>query len=76
MTARTREATLTIQLNGEQRSMPEGTSVAGLLAELRLDPRLVVVERNREILRDRTTLSGIALAAGDQVEIVHFVGGG
>lgn len=76
MTARTLEATLTIQLNGEKRSIPEGTSVGGLLTELRLDPRLVVVERNREILRDRTMLAGMALTDGDQIEIVHFVGGG
>ena len=76
MTARTLEATLTIQLNGEKRSVPGGSSVAALLAALHLDPRLVVVERNREILRDRTTLPDVALAEGDQIEIVHFVGGG
>jgi thiamine biosynthesis protein ThiS len=50
--------------------------VAELLGSLRLDPRLVVVEHNRTILRDRDKYSAQALASGDVVEIVHFVGGG
>jgi thiamine biosynthesis protein ThiS len=36
----------------------------------------VVVERNRTILRDRDALHAVALAEGDRIEIVHFVGGG
>ena len=36
----------------------------------------VVVEHNREIVRDRTRLDSMVLATGDSVEIVHFVGGG
>jgi thiamine biosynthesis protein ThiS len=50
--------------------------VAALLASHGLDPRLVVVEHNRVILRDRSALPATALADGDTVEIVHFVGGG
>jgi len=50
--------------------------VASLLAAHDLDARLVVVELNREILRDRARFPDVALAQGDVVEIVHFVGGG
>ena len=50
-------------------------SLLDLLAHLGLDPRTVVVERNREIVR-RTRLGHTALADGDAIELVHFVGGG
>jgi thiamine biosynthesis protein ThiS len=50
--------------------------VSTLLGELELDPRLVVVERNREILRDRHAFDEVTLLDGDVLELVHFVGGG
>ena len=65
-----------IVVNGEPREIPAGSTVASLLASLGLDPRLVVVERNREILRDRDSLGRVELATDDTIEIVHFVGGG
>ncbi len=68
--------TVAITVNGDQRVFPAGSTVATLLASLELDPRLVVVEHNRVILRDRDTLGRIELASGDSLEIVHFVGGG
>lgn len=64
-----------ILLNGEERSIPAGISAAGLLRELELDPRGVVVEVNRDIVR-REALEETGLEAGDRVEIVRFVGGG
>ena len=67
---------MAIVLNGDQRDVPAGTTLASLLASLELNPRLVVVERNREILRDRDAFAHIGLTAGDTIEIVHFVGGG
>ena len=67
---------LEVTVNGDRRALPAGATVASLLAAHDLDPRLVVVELNREILRDRARFDEIALAAGDVVEIVHFVGGG
>ena len=66
---------LEIRANGETRSVPQGTSVAGFLARHDLDPDLVVVERNGRILR-RQEFDGTALESGDELEIVHFVGGG
>jgi thiamine biosynthesis protein ThiS len=68
-------ATVAVLVNGESRAVPVGTTLAGLLAQLGLDPRAVVVEHNRRIVR-RDALEGTALAAGDAVELVHFVGGG
>jgi thiamine biosynthesis protein ThiS len=50
--------------------------MAELLGSLRVDPRLVVVEHNRTILRHRETYAAQPLVDGDVVEIVHFVGGG
>ena len=67
--------TVALVVNGESRAVPEGTTLAELLAQLGLDPRAVVVEHNRRIVR-RDALSGVALAAGDAVELIHFVGGG
>jgi thiazole synthase len=63
-------------VNGERRETAAGPTLGELLRELELDPQLIVVERNREILRDRTRYDEIALADGDALELVHFVGGG
>jgi thiamine biosynthesis protein ThiS len=71
-----RTAAVTVTVNGEARRLPAGATVASLLATHGLDPRLVVVEHNRTILRDRSALGAVALADGDVVELVHFVGGG
>lgn len=67
---------ITLTVNGAPRRLTPDTTVAGLLGSLGLDPRLVVVEHNRQILRDRTAYHSIGLNSGDVVEIVHFVGGG
>ncbi|CAN5748220.1 hypothetical protein BH23GEM6_BH23GEM6_12670 [soil metagenome] len=64
-----------VQLNGEPRSVPGGLNVQELLEHLKLQPRLIVVERNGEILR-REGYSGVIVDAGDTLELVHFVGGG
>jgi thiamine biosynthesis protein ThiS len=55
--------------------LPEGATAAALLDQLKLNPGLVVVELNSNILK-RDELPKAALKEGDQVEIVHFVGGG
>ncbi len=67
---------LELTVNGERRQVAAGATLASFLAELALDPRMVVVEHNRTILRDRDAYSTVALASGDVLEIVHFVGGG
>ena len=64
-----------VVVNGEPRRLPGPASAADLLQYLGLDPRTVVVELNRKIVR-RPQLSETALSDGDTVELVHFVGGG
>lgn len=64
-----------VRVNGEEREVPGGISVAGLLEHLDLDRRAVVVEHNRRIVRGEA-LDDTEVAGGDEVEIVHFVGGG
>ena len=67
-------APLTLTVNGEQRRTSAAT-VADLVRELELEPAKVAVERNGAIA-PRSTLEQVALADGDVLEIVHFVGGG
>lgn len=64
-----------IVLNGEPRDVPRPLSVGGLLEILGLDARIVAVEVNRVVVR-RAHYHDANLAAGDEVEIVAFVGGG
>lgn len=66
---------LTLTVNGAARTVPAPSTLEQLLRYLELDPRMVVVELNREIVR-RPRLADTRLANGDTVEIVHFVGGG
>ncbi|MBA2683064.1 MAG: sulfur carrier protein ThiS [Gemmatimonadaceae bacterium] len=63
-------------VNGEERTVAAGSTIGDLLRELSVSADAVVVEHNREIVRDRTRLDSMVLATGDSVEIVHFVGGG
>jgi thiamine biosynthesis protein ThiS len=68
-------ATISVTVNGEARELPEGLSLLQLLDHFALDPRTVVVELNRGIVR-RAALDQTPVRAGDSVELVHFVGGG
>ncbi|MDH3296683.1 MAG: sulfur carrier protein ThiS [Gemmatimonadota bacterium] len=64
-----------IEVNGKPREVDTALSVAGLITDLELDGRLVVVELNRQIVR-HTERADVILQPGDRLEIVHFVGGG
>ena len=64
-----------LTINGTTRTVQTSSTVEQLLAELELDPRAVVVELNREIIR-RPAIAATSVRDGDVVEIVHFVGGG
>ena len=70
------EVEIALAVNGAERRVPTGWTLADLLSSLELDPRVVVVERNGIIVRDRSSFASLALAADDALEIVHFVGGG
>jgi thiamine biosynthesis protein ThiS len=70
------EAEIALTVNGAERRIPTGWTLAELLTSLELDPRVIVVERNGTIVRDRSSFASLALSADDSLEIVHFVGGG
>src|SRR2546425_9745276 len=64
-----------VTVNGESRAVARGATLLELLESLALDPRAVVVEHNRAVVR-RPRLAAITVAPGDAIELVHFVGGG
>ncbi len=64
-----------VTINGEERLFEKALTVEGLLAELGLDAAKVALERNREII-PRSAYPQTAIGEGDQLEIVHFIGGG
>jgi thiamine biosynthesis protein ThiS len=64
-----------ISLNGEARAVAAGETLLDLLTALGRDPRTVAIERNGAIV-PRSEYGAAPLAAGDRIEIVHFVQGG
>lgn len=73
--AATEEAGVQLVINGEPRAGLGALDIAALVAELGLDARKVAVERNLEIV-PRSLHAATALAEGDRIELVQFVGGG
>ena len=69
------QQSLAIRVNGEPRRVPAGVTIAQMLEELGLNPLLVAVERNLEVV-PRGTLGDVQVEDGDRFEVVHFVGGG
>lgn len=69
------DGTLSIRINGEHRRVRDGLTLADLASELGFVPEKVAVERNLEVV-PRSTLSQVKVEDGDELEIVHFVGGG
>lgn len=66
---------LAIELNGVQRQIAPGTTIADLLAELGVEPRHVAVERNLNVV-PRARHAEQSVSAGDRIEVVTLVGGG
>jgi thiamine biosynthesis protein ThiS len=64
-----------ITLNGESRDVAPGITVTALLEQLGVNPKVVVVQRNDEIV-ERIDFDATTIHDGDQVELVRFVGGG
>ena len=70
------ERAIALTVNGGERRIPAGWTLADLLASLDLDARTIVVEHNGTILRDQSSFASLELTSDDSLEIVHFVGGG
>lgn len=64
-----------IRVNGEPREVESGTTIAHLLAEMKMQPRYLAVERNYELV-PRVRHAECVLHDGDALEIVTLVGGG
>ncbi len=64
-----------LQVNGEHQTYPIGTNLPDLLARIGLNPRLVAVEYNGEILQ-RQFWDNTTVQTGDRLEIVTIIGGG
>jgi thiamine biosynthesis protein ThiS len=67
--------TMEITVNGERRRVDAPLTVGGLLALLEMPRERIAVERNRRVVR-KGEWDEVALADGDTLEVVHFVGGG
>jgi thiamine biosynthesis protein ThiS len=68
-------AAMNLTVNGESRAFEGAPTLAALVESLGLDLRKVAVERNLEVV-PRSQLGQTPIADGDQIEIVHFIGGG
>ena len=67
--------TISVTINGEERSLARPMSVAAMLDEFGLMAKKIAVERNLEIV-PRSTYDDVEVQDGDRLEIVRFVGGG
>lgn len=65
-----------LTINGELLEIPDTVeTVSGLLEYFQLDKKMVIVERNADIL-EKSEHTGTQISDGDKIELVHFVGGG
>ena len=63
-------------INGEDHDdLPDGLSLAALIAHLGLPERKIAIERNREVV-SKSTYDSVQLENHDKLEIIHFIGGG
>ena len=65
---------MTVKVNGQDRPLPDASSVLDLLKQSNLSPDKVAIELNRRLLRSEKYAQ--PLKEGDDIEIVTFVGGG
>jgi sulfur carrier protein len=64
-----------IKLNGEDKEIADGMTAQALIEMLGLENKRLAMEVNLEIL-PRSRFSEYQMQNGDQVEIVHAIGGG
>ncbi|MGH7782054.1 MAG: sulfur carrier protein ThiS [Candidatus Binataceae bacterium] len=69
------DGSITITLNGEPSSIEGDAHLPALIARLKMRPRRIAVEINRQVV-PKSDYAATILRAGDEVEIINFVGGG
>jgi sulfur carrier protein len=72
---KSQQTKITIQLNGEPYVIEGDARLTALIEKLKMKPTRVAVELNREVV-PRANCSEITLRAGDELELINFVGGG
>ncbi|MCC3860092.1 sulfur carrier protein ThiS [Pseudemcibacter aquimaris] len=66
---------INVTINGDTHSMDEALPLIDLLGKFEIDHEKVAIEHNREIV-PKTTFADVTVGDGDNLEIVHFIGGG
>jgi len=69
------DTTIKVQVNGEPREVPAELAMLGLLRWLGINEKRVAVEWNRQIVKPERWQES-RVENGDEIEVVHFVGGG
>ena len=64
-----------IKVNGKYKSISDNYKISDLIKELKIPLKKVAIELNQEII-DKKRTSKINLKKNDNIEIVHFIGGG
>ena len=64
-----------IKVNGKVKSISDNYRMSDLVKKLKIPIKKVAIELNQEII-DKKNISKIDLKKNDNIEIVHFIGGG
>ena len=70
-----KNSSILIKINGEDKLVPQNISILKLIESLKINKDRVVIELNKKIVK-KDQFDSIFLSENDQLEIVTFVGGG
>ena len=66
---------INVTINGDTHSLDSDLNLNELLARFDIEQDKVAIEHNREIV-PKSTFDRVTVTDGDNLEIVHFIGGG
>jgi len=66
---------MNILINGETRQFEESKTITGLIADLGLEPKMVLIEHNGTALH-RSEWTACLLSEDDRIEILQVAAGG
>lgn len=64
-----------IILNGNETEVKADSSLTDLLKEYKLDPQVVIIEKNGTII-EKSAYNDEKIALHDKIELIRFMGGG